>query len=64
MRGGIYLGGGIPPKIRSLLSDGLFMDSFLDKGRFRELLTEIPIFIIMNQRTGLLGAAHCAGQGF
>jgi glucokinase len=55
--GGVYLGGGIPPKILSKLKDGTFMASFVNKGRFAEMLAQIPVYVILNERTALLGAA-------
>ncbi len=58
--GGIYLGGGIAPKIKSVLMDGSFMQGFLDKGRLRQFLEQVPVFIAMNERAALLGAARCA----
>lgn len=54
--GGVYLGGGIAPKIIDCLTDGRFLDSFLNKGRFRWLLEEIPIHIILEPKAHLLGA--------
>jgi glucokinase len=64
-RGGIYLGGGIAPKILPKLKEGLFMKAFLDKGRFEGLMYQIPVRVILNDRAALLGAADCAlrGQG-
>jgi len=58
--GGIYLGGGIPPKILSVLQKGLFMKAFTNKGRFKDLLEKIPVRVILNERTALLGAASFA----
>jgi glucokinase len=58
--GGVYLGGGIPPKILPKLRDGTFMQAFVDKGRFRPLLERIPVRVILNDRTALIGAALCA----
>lgn len=58
--GGVYLGGGISPKILPKLKEGLFMKAFTDKGRFRELLEKIPVRVILNDRAALLGAAHHA----
>lgn len=55
--GGVYLGGGIPPKILPLLEGDLFMESFLDKGRFKDLLEDVPVFVILNENAALLGAA-------
>jgi len=60
--GGVYLGGGIPPKILPALKTGAFMKAFTDKGRFRGLLEKIPVRVIMNERAALLGAAECAFQ--
>lgn len=55
--GGVYLGGGIPPHILPALMDGRFMAAFRAKGRFVDLLSEIPIHVIDNPRAALLGAA-------
>src|SRR5262249_15173223 len=55
--GGIYLGGGIPPRLRAPLEDPAFLEAFRHKGRFRELLTQMPVHIILNPKTALLGAA-------
>ena len=58
--GGIFLGGGISPKILSKLTGPLFMRAFLNKGRLRPLLESIPVQVITNDKAGLLGAARCA----
>jgi len=58
--GGIFLGGGISPKILSKLTGPLFMQAFVEKGRLRPLLESIPVHIITNDQAGLLGAARCA----
>jgi len=55
--GGVYLGGGIPPRILSVLEKGPFMDAFKRKGRFAKLLNKIPIYVILNPKAALLGAA-------
>jgi glucokinase len=55
--GGIYLGGGIPPKILPRLADGGFLSAFQNKGRFNNLLSKMPIHVIMNDKAGLYGAA-------
>jgi glucokinase len=55
---GIYLGGGIPPKILSNLEAGAFMQAFLAKGRMRDLLEKIPVKVILNPKAALIGAAH------
>ena len=56
--GGVYLGGGIPPRILPALSNGRFILSFQNKGRFTELMTRIPIHVILNPKAALLGAAR------
>lgn len=58
--GGIYLGGGIAPKIFWKLKEGTFMKAFMEKGRYSELMAQIPVKVIMNERTALLGAAFRA----
>jgi glucokinase len=62
-RGGIYLGGGISPKILPKVEAGLFMRAFVNKGRFMGLLSRIPVHVILNDRAALLGAAVCALRG-
>ncbi len=59
-RGGIYLGGGIAPKILPKLREEFFMKAFVDKGRFTGLLMSIPVRVILNDKAALLGAACCA----
>jgi glucokinase len=61
--GGVYLGGGIPPKILPLLKEPLFLTNFFDKGRFQSLLTTIPVHVILDDTACLKGAAYCAGGG-
>ena len=58
--GGIYIGGGIAPKIIDKLKDGTFMNAFKDKGRLSHIVEPIPVKVIMNERAGLYGAAVCA----
>jgi len=58
--GGVYVGGGIAPKILWKLKDGTFMQAFRDKGRLSDLVTRIPVKVIMNDRAALLGAAYYA----
>lgn len=58
--GGVYLGGGIAPKIIKKLMDGTFMKAFTDKGRLSPLVKSIPVAAIMNPRTALNGAARNA----
>lgn len=61
-RGGVYLGGGIAPKILPLLQNGAFLDAFLNKGRMRRLLEAIPVKVILNDRAALFGPALRAAQ--
>ncbi|MEW6114257.1 MAG: glucokinase, partial [Thermodesulfobacteriota bacterium] len=49
-RGGLYLGGGIAPKIIGKLLDGTFMEAFTAKGRFQEMLSQIPVRVILNDQ--------------
>jgi len=58
--GGVYLGGGIAPKIIDRLKGAGFMLAFTAKGRLSPLLESIPVRVILNDRTALLGAGHCA----
>jgi glucokinase len=60
--GGIYLAGGICPKILPKLREGTFIKAFLAKGRFEALLSDIPVRVIMNDKAALLGAACCASD--
>jgi glucokinase len=55
--GGVWVGGGIAPKILPALEGGAFMDGFLAKGRMRPLLESMPVKVILDDRTALLGAA-------
>jgi len=55
---GIYVGGGIAPRIAAKFSDGTFMRSFVDKGRLGNLLERIPVHVILNPSAGLYGAAR------
>ncbi len=58
--GGVYLGGGIPPKILPKLKEGIFMEAFTNKGRFKGFLEKIPVKVILNDKAALIGAAYCA----
>ena len=58
--GGLFIAGGISPKILRKLQAPLFMESFLEKGRMRPLVESIPVYVVMNEKAGLLGAARCA----
>jgi glucokinase len=58
--GGLYVGGGIAPKNVERLKESAFLRRFTAKGRMRPLLEAMPVRVIMNEKTGLLGAAHGA----
>jgi glucokinase len=58
--GGMFLGGGIAPKLLSKLTGPLFMQAFVSKGRLQPLLEAIPVKVITNDQIALLGAARCA----
>jgi glucokinase len=59
-RGGVYVAGGIAPRIIDKLKEGGLMKAFRDKGRFSALMDEIPVHVVMNPAAGLLGAVHQA----
>jgi len=61
--GGVYLGGGIPPRILPYLEDERFLQAFRQKGRFTDMLTRVPLHVILNDKVALLGAA-CHGFEF
>ncbi len=58
--GGVYLGGGIAPKMLSALQKPAFFEGFTDKGRFAGFMKGIEVRVALNPRTPLLGAAHYA----
>jgi len=58
--GGLYVGGGIAPRILEKLKDGAFMKAFTDKGRLSQLLVNMPVRVILESRAALLGAAAYA----
>src|SRR5262249_48423586 len=55
--GGVYLGGGIAPKILRKLKEGTFLRAFAAKGRFQPFLEAIPVSVILNDRAAMFGAA-------
>ena len=61
--GGVCVGGGIAPKIIEKMKSSGFMAAFTAKGRMRQLLQDMPVRVILNDRTALLGAARCASLG-
>jgi len=60
--GGVYVGGGIAPKLRGKLTDGAFVRAFRNKGRLAALLEAVPIRLVLNDQAPLLGAARVASQ--
>jgi glucokinase len=58
--GGLYIGGGIAPRILEKLKDGTFMKAFTDKGRLSQLLINMPVRVVLESRAALLGAAAYA----
>ena len=58
--GGVYLGGGIPPRILPWLEHKAFMQAYLNKGRFSSVLIRFPVHVILNRNVALLGVA-CFG---
>jgi glucokinase len=61
--GGVFLGGGIAPKIRPWLEREPFRRAFLDKGRLSPLVAATPVKVILDERAALIGAARCAAEG-
>lgn len=60
--GGVFVAGGIAPKILPRLLDGPFLHAFRDKGRFADFMAGIPVRVVMEPRTALLGAARVAAS--
>lgn len=60
--GGVFIGGGIAPRLAPLFRRGEFMQAFLNKGRFLSLLAGIPVKIVLNDRAALLGAFRYARE--
>lgn len=58
--GGLFVGGGIAPKIIQKLKESTFITAFTAKGRMKSLLQAMPVRVILNDKTALLGAARCA----
>jgi glucokinase len=58
--GGLYIAGGVAAKNLPLMQSGIFIQAMLDKGRMRPLMERIPVYLVLNQKVGLLGAALCA----
>ena len=62
-KGGVYLGGGIAPKLLEELKKPAFLESFLAKGRMRPLLEAMPVRVILDDRAALAGTARAALEG-
>ncbi|HXI22117.1 MAG TPA: glucokinase, partial [Gemmatimonadales bacterium] len=60
--GGVYLAGGITPRIGERLGAGGFLAAFRNKGRMVELLDRLPVYAVLNPNVGLLGAAAVAAR--
>ncbi|MEO1365841.1 MAG: glucokinase, partial [Acidobacteriota bacterium] len=58
--GGVYIAGGIVPKLLTELMESSFLDAFIAKGRFRPLLESMPVRVVIDDRVALWGAAACA----
>jgi glucokinase len=56
--GGVYLGGGIPPRVLPFLQDGRFLHAFQNKGRLSAVLERIPVHVILSPKSALMGAAY------
>lgn len=56
--GGVYVAGGIPPRILDVLRHGRFMQNFIRKGRFADRLVRMPVHVVLNPNTALIGAAR------
>jgi glucokinase len=60
--GGVFVCGGIAPRIIDRMRDGIFREAFLDKGRMRPLLEQMPVQVVLDTEAGLLGAAALAAR--
>ncbi|HET9962743.1 MAG TPA: glucokinase, partial [Nitrospiraceae bacterium] len=54
--------GGIAPKLLKKLQDGSFMRGFTNKGRYKRMMSQIPVKVVVNDKAGLIGAASVAAQ--
>ena len=60
--GGVFVAGGIAPRMVDFMTDGTFRQAFIDKGRMRVLLEQMPVQLVLDTEAGLLGAAALAGR--
>ncbi len=63
-RGGVFVAGGIAPKILTKMQDGTFLRAFCEKEKFEEMLSRVPVQIVLNQEAPMLGAAAEAARTF
>jgi glucokinase len=63
-RGGVYVAGGIAPKILPKMQDGTFMQAFREKEKFAEMLSRVRVQIVLNEEAPMLGAAAEAARVF
>ena len=61
-RGGVYIAGGIAPRIASMFAEGGFLRAFAAKGRFADLMQTFPVHIVLCADVGLRGAVAIAAQ--
>ena len=59
---GVFIGGGIAPKILKKLEDGAFLEAFRQKGRFMPVMEKIPVRVILDSKAALYGAARMAAE--
>jgi glucokinase len=55
--GGVFLTGGVAPKVSSRFAEAGFLDAFWDKGRMRDLMRRMPVYLVTNENLALYGAA-------
>lgn len=60
---GVFVAGGIAPRILPVLGNGAFLQAFTAKGRFAEMLARVPVKVVLETRVALIGAAHLAAEG-
>jgi glucokinase len=61
--GGLYLGGGFPPRILPWLQGDIFLSNFTAKGRFQNVMQQMPVYVILNPQAALIGAARIGLEG-
>ncbi|MFP4565276.1 MAG: glucokinase [Spirochaetaceae bacterium] len=61
--GGVYLGGGLPPRMLPVLQEPFFMERFREKGRFERIVSKFPVHVMMNSKAALYGAAEVCKSG-